>query len=164
MCPLPPLADAVHVPLSGALVMALRIKDGRCPRCALNDGWDPDADPDDLRKCDHGALQAAVDAAEARDSGLAATVDANPQAFKAAVAIIRETALTCERFSANDVRARMKLAQIPGEVVGAAFRKCAKDRLIRADSYVTSTDAGTHMHPVRSWMSLIYRAGKVSVK
>lgn len=131
-----------------------------CSACILDGGWRYLEDGS-FERCDHGALRAAVDAAEARDSGMAATVEANPGAFRAAVAIIRETALTCERFSANDVRGRMKLAQVPGEVVGAAFRQCAKDRLIRADSYVTSTDPGTHLHPVRSWMSLIYR-GRVS--
>lgn len=128
-----------------------------CGSCV--DGWIED--PETLlpvRRCPCRYRDITPD--EARENGVAATVQANPQAMKAALAIIRETAQVQERFSANDVRARMKIAQVPGEVVGAAFRQAAKDRVIRADSYLPSSDPGTHAHPVRSWQSLIYRMGR----
>jgi hypothetical protein len=51
----------------------------------------------------------------------------------------------------------MRIAQIPGEVIGAAFQQAAKDRVIRRIGYVTSTDAGTHAHPVVEWESVIFR-------
>jgi hypothetical protein len=93
----------------------------------------------------------------ARDEGIAATVDAHRDAMRAALAIIRETALSQPTFSSNDTRHRMRLAQIPGEVIGAAFRQAAKDRVIRKVGYVTSADPGTHSHPVAEWESRVYR-------
>lgn len=129
-----------------------------CPQCRDTAGWLEDQNGNITGRCPCRYREITPD--EARENGVAATVHANPQAMKAALAIIRETALTTESFSANDVRARMKIAQVPGEVVGAAFRQAAKDRVIRADSYLPSSDPGTHAHPVRSWRSLIYRMGR----
>jgi hypothetical protein len=128
-----------------------------CGECL--DGWRVDPDtllPVDRCPCRHRNATPA----QARDAGMGATVEANPAAMRAALKIIRETAQAQPVFSANDVRARMTIAQVSGPTVGAAFRQAAKDRVIRADSYVTSTDPRTHAHPVRSWQSLIYRGGK----
>lgn len=50
---------------------AQRPKPQRCERCALDCGWDL-SDPADPKPCDHGALERAVAAAEARDRALAA--------------------------------------------------------------------------------------------
>lgn len=93
-----------------------------------------------------------------RDAALAGTAGSNPQAMKAALRIIRDHALSMPVFSSNDTRHAMLVAQIPPAVIGNAFRQAAKDRVIRADSYLPSTDPATHAHPVRSWQSLIYRA------
>lgn len=94
---------------------------------------------------------------EAREQGMAATSEANPDALKAALAIIREAALAAEFFSSNDVRHRMTLAQVPGPTVGAAFGQAVRNGWIRRDGYVPSTDPGTHGHEVKRWASLICR-------
>lgn len=99
---------------------------------------------------------------EQRDEALTATAEANRDAMRAALAIIRETALSAPVFNSNDTRPRMKLAQVPGQVVGAAFRQAIKDRAIRRIGYVPSTDVGTHAHPVAEYESLIYRAKAAS--
>lgn len=127
-----------------------------CVDCRDTAGWiyDESGDQAIVTPCPCRSLNGSP--ARQRDAGLAATVDGNPAAFKAALAIIRETALAQPILSANDTRARMKIAQVPGEVVGAAFRQAAKDKVLRADSYLPSTDPATHAHPVRSWQSLIY--------
>jgi hypothetical protein len=44
----------------------------RCERCETNDGMVPDAPVGEIVWCDHGALERAVAAAEARDRVLAA--------------------------------------------------------------------------------------------
>jgi hypothetical protein len=93
-----------------------------------------------------------------RDAALTATSEANPNAKRAALLIITDTARRLETFSANTVRVEMEIAQVPGPVVGAAFGQAARDGLIRRDGYVPSTQAATHSHPVSQWRSLIFRS------
>lgn len=131
-----------------------------CANCRDTAGWLEDESGQIIGRCPCRFRE--ITPTAARDAGITDTVEANPQAMKAALAIIRETALTQEAFSANDTRLRMRLAQVPSETVGAAFRQAAKDRVIRADSYVPSTDVATHGHPVRTWRSLIYRIGRTA--
>lgn len=126
-----------------------------CPQCRDTAGWLEDEDGNITGRCPCRYTDPSPE--QARDEGMAATVEANPDAMRAALRIIRETAIAMPVFSANDVRVRMKLAQVPGEVVGAAFRQAAKDRVIRKDSYVRSSDPVTHSHPIRRWESLIFR-------
>ncbi len=125
-----------------------------CGHC--DDGWLADDDGNLLARC---PCRETTTPQSARDKGIAATAEANPEAMKAALAIIRETALSQPALNANDVRQRMRIAQVPGETVGAAFRQAAKDRVLRKIGYVASTDVGTHSHPVADWASLIYRNG-----
>lgn len=54
--------------------MALKLKPGTCPKCVLDNGWNLD-DPDDPRRCDHGHLERAVAAAEAKDRAAAAETE-----------------------------------------------------------------------------------------
>jgi hypothetical protein len=111
-----------------------------CGECL--DGWRVDPDtllPVDRCPCRHRNATPA----QARDAGMGATVEANPAAMQAALRIVRDAALARPELSSNDVRTEMRLAQIP---VG----------------YVTSTDVGTHSHPVRSYESRIYRLGRTA--
>ena len=130
-----------------------------CPACILDGGWRY-LDDGTVERCDHGAVKAAVDAAEAKDRALAATADAHPDALRAAVRIITDTAAGHETFSANTCRPAMEIAQIPGAVVGAAFGQCVRDGIIRRDGYETSTLANTHGHELKRWRSLIFRPGR----
>lgn len=127
-----------------------------CDKCRDTAGWlyDETGDEAIVTSCPCRSPYATPEAA--RDEGIAGAVDANRDAMRAALAIIREAALTQPTLSANDTRARMKIAQVPGPVVGAAFQQAAKDRAIRRIGYVSSTDMATHMHPVVEWQSLIY--------
>lgn len=138
--------------------MSVKLKPGTCPECVLDDGWDY-ADPDNPQRCDHGKLAAAVGAAEERDRALAATADAHPNALRAAVRIITDTAARFETFSANTCRIEMEIAQIPGPVIGTAFGRCVRDGIIRRDGYTASSKSNTHGHPVAVWRSRIYRNG-----
>jgi len=124
-----------------------------CGECV--EGWI--VDPDTFLPVRRCPCRFDVDPAAGRDVALGATADANPDAMKAALRIIRETALSTPVFSSNDTRHRMKLAQVPGPTVGAAFQQAAKDRVIVRLGYVASTDLGTHAHPVVEWESRIYR-------
>lgn len=124
------------------------------PECRTNNGWR--LDPDTLAPVDRCPCRYRDTPTQARDDGIGATTDANPQAMRAALAIIRETAQTLPEFTANDTRLRMKLAQIPGPVIGAAFRQAVKDRVLQPIGYEPSTDGPTHAHPVHRYVSLKY--------
>ena len=100
-----------------------------------------------------------VDGERAKADGQAATVAANDAAFRAALKVILDAAKSLPVLSSNDVRHQMRLAQVPGPVVGAAFGQACKDKVIRPTGYVPSTDPGTKHHPVREYESLIYRRG-----
>lgn len=127
-----------------------------CPQCRDTAGWLEDEDGNITGRCPCRYTDPSPE--QARDEGMAATVEANPDAMRAALRIIRETALSQPVFNSNATRPRMKLAQIPGQVIGAAYRQALKDRVIRRIGYVPSTDPGTHAHPVAEYESLIYRA------
>lgn len=127
-----------------------------CAECRrLGDVWRYDDDGNCLGK--HDCARPAGSPEAGRDAALAATGEANPNAKRAALAIIRDAALAHDRFSSNSVRGAMVISQIPGPVVGSAFRQAARNGWIRGDGYETSTDPGTHAHPVRVWASLIWR-------
>lgn len=65
-------------------------------------------------------------------------------------AAIRHLAATGREFSSNEARG---LHGVSGPVVGARFTAARKAGLIRATGFVTSTDPGTHAHPVRTWVA-----------
>lgn len=91
-----------------------------------------------------------------RDAALTGVAQDHADAMRAALLIIRDTAKAQPILSANDTRARMKLAQIPGSVVGAAFTQAVKDQAIRRTGDIASTDLGTHYKPVAEYESLLY--------
>lgn len=64
-------------------------------------------------------------------------------------AAIRKLAATGREFSSNEARG---LHGVVGPVVGARFTAARKAGLIRAVGFTTSTDPGTHAHPVRTWI------------
>lgn len=135
---------------------------GKKPLCGdCEDGWLTDEDGRIIERCPCRYEQ--ITPAAARDDGIAGAVEANPQAMKAALAIIIDAAKTSPVLSGNDVRAAMKIAQVPGPVVGAAFRQAVKDHVLRPIGYVPSLDAATHAHPIREYESRIYgRLGRTA--
>lgn len=64
-------------------------------------------------------------------------------------AAIRLLAATGREFSSNEARG---LHGVSGPVVGARFTAARKAGLIRSVGFTTSTDPGTHAHPVRTWV------------
>jgi hypothetical protein len=131
-----------------------------CAECQV-DPWRYDAEGRVIGKCPQcfpTTLYGTPDAE--RDAALTGTAEANPAAMRAALRIIRDAALSMPQFSSNDTRHAMTVARVPGPTIGAAFRQAAKDRVIRRIGYVTSTDPGTHAHPVVEWESLIVRGAE----
>lgn len=111
----------------------LRARMDRCSGC----GRHPDA-----QGCICAGLRAKWEGqaiATAAHSNEAARVDA----------AIRQLAATGREFSSNDARG---LHGVTGGVVGARFTAARKAGLIRAVGFTTSTDPGTHAHPVRTWI------------
>ena len=94
-----------------------------CSQCRDTAGWLEDADGNITGHCPCRYRE--VTPEEAREAGVAATTEANPQAMRAALAIIRDAALERETFSSNDVRGELNIVQVPGPVVGAAFGQAA---------------------------------------
>lgn len=129
----------------------------KLPLCGdCDNGWITDEDGALVERCPC-RYDTTVSPQAAKQEGQAATVEANPQAMRAALAIILDTAKTMPVLSANDVRHRMTIAQVPGTVVGPAFAQACKDKVLRPTGYVPSTDPGTKAHPVREYTSLVYR-------
>lgn len=126
-----------------------------CANCRDTAGWLEDESGQIIGRCP--CRHRVITPAEARDHGVAATTEANPQAMRAALHIIRDAALAHPSLSSNTVRHEMRIAQVPGPVVGAAFHQAARDKVLRRIGYVASTDPATHAHPVVEWESLIYR-------
>lgn len=132
-----------------------------CVNCRDTAGWLEDESGQIIGRCPCRYRE--ITPTEAQEQGVAATVDANPQAMRAALAIIRDAAIADPVLSSNTVRHQMRLAQVPGPVVGAAFQQAARDKVLRRIGYVASTDPGTHAHPVVEWESLIYgRVGRTA--
>lgn len=79
------------------------------------------------------------------DVAAAATVEAKATADR----IIDEAAAAGIPFSANDLRDKFDLAQIPGPLRGARIRHAYRNRkVINVVSQVTSSDRGTHGKPI----------------
>ena len=131
------------------------------PLCGQCDhGWLTDTDGNITGRCP--CRHRTITPQQARDHGTAATVEAHPDAMRATLAIIRDAAKQHSTISANTIRTELRIAQIPGPVVGAAFRQAVKDRVLVSTGYEPSTDVATHAHPVRSYESLIWRAGRTA--
>jgi hypothetical protein len=86
-----------------------------------------------------------------RDEGIRAVTEASDAQDIAVVdQLIREFARRRTPFSANDVRPLLPALR-SNNLVGARFRCAARRGQIRRIGYVTSTDPGTHSHPVALW-------------
>jgi hypothetical protein len=96
-------------------------------------------------------------AAGERDAALAGVSSARPDAVRAALLIITDTARRYETFSANSCRIEMDIADVPGPAIGAAFGQAVRDGIIRRDGYVASSKGNTHGHEIKQWRSLIWR-------
>jgi hypothetical protein len=123
------------------------------PDCQRRAGWIEDADGNITGRCPCRT------AADTKTTALAATADANPNALEAAVRVIRDAARVRPVFSANDCRPAMEYAQVPGPVVGAAFARAVKLGYIEFESFLPSTDPGTHGHHIRLYRSKLCGIG-----
>lgn len=103
-------------------------------------------------RCPHGfhVLQGCTTCGlKAKIRGQSIATTAHPADRAKVEAAIRQLAATGQPFSANQCR---PLHGVTGPVVGAAFTAAAKAGLIRRVGYVTSTEPGTHAHPVAEWI------------
>jgi hypothetical protein len=118
-----------------------------CDVCKYDGGWHLD-DPDHPVRCPNWF------AADEQAHVQQLTVEAHTRAFKAAKAIIADTARSLPTFSGNDTRAAMEDAQIPSGVIGAAFSASVREGVIEASGrYVQSTEPSTR-HRIIVWSSL----------
>lgn len=101
--------------------------------------------------CTGCEVKAIESAQRLRDRGQAQALAAHPDERARVEAAIRKLAATGREFSANEARG---LHGVSGPVVGAAFTAARKAGLIRAVGFTTSTDPGTHAHPVRTWIGV----------
>lgn len=120
-----------------------------CTRCpgpldlaAIETGFDYCTD------CERKDLDRAI---RLRDRGQSIASAAHPDERAKVDAAIRKLAATGREFSANECRG---LHNVAGPVVGAAFTAARKAGVIRAVGFTTSTDPGTHAHPVRVWQGV----------
>lgn len=110
----------------------LRSLPGRCPGCGF-----------------HLELQGCTCAGESlKAHGQAVATSAHPDEHSAVMSAIKSLAATGREFSSNDAR---PLHGVSGPIVGAAFTAARKAGLIEAVGFTTSTEPGTHAHPVRTW-------------
>lgn len=105
-------------------------------------------------RCDdcgyHLELQGCIcPALAAKAQGQAAATAAHPDDAARVERAIRQLAATGRPFSANQAR---ELHGVKGGVVGATFTALRTRGLIRRIGYVTSTEPGTHAHPVGEWI------------
>lgn len=107
---------------------------GRCPGCGFHI---------DTQGC---ACAGRAAMAEGQALATAAHLDDGAKVDAA----IRQLAATGREFSSNEAR---RLHGVAGPVVGARFTAARKAGVIRATGFTTSTDPGTHAHPVRTWVA-----------
>jgi hypothetical protein len=79
-----------------------------------------------------------------------------------ALGIIRHHALLNGTVTANDVRAAMDQAGVPGPSRGPAFAAAERRGWIERDGYAPSTGAATKHHPIAVYRSCIYVAQEAS--
>lgn len=94
-------------------------------------------------------------ARDSREAAIGYAVAYDPDRSLLALRIVRQWAESHPFVSANDVRARMDVASIPGQLRGPAFARAIKAGFIEPVSLETSTDPGTHAKPVTTYRSLI---------
>lgn len=95
-------------------------------------------------------MQGTAEGQRLRDAGMATAAEAAGADVAAIDLLIARAAATGAVFSANDLRAHLP----PGvrtAAIGARFAHARRRGVIRAVGYITSTDPGTHAHPVRTW-------------
>ena len=138
--------------------MSTTTKRPLCDKCRhATPGFREDADGNIIGRCECRLEPTAV---EGRDAGLAAARQAHPNAFAAALQIITDTAQVMPELSGNQTREAMVIAQVPPQVIGAAFARAAADGILRECGMVRSTDPGTHRHRIANYKSLLFRPGR----
>lgn len=110
----------------------LKSQPGRCPGCGH-----------------HIATQGcSCEGQRLKSAGQSIATNAHPDEHSAVMAAIKSLAASGRVFSSNDAR---PLHGVSGPIVGAAFTAARKAGLIEAVGFTTSTEPGTHAHPVRTW-------------
>lgn len=125
--------------------------------CGLCEGgllYDETVDPPLVSKCP--CRRTDITPEQAKREALNAVTYANPSAFADAYRIIEAEARVSMHLSANTTRAAMDTADIPGPVVGAAFRKAVDEGILEADGMVKSTQLATHAHKISSYRSRLF--------
>lgn len=95
-------------------------------------------------------MQNTAEGERLRDAGMTTAEEAAEDDLAAIDLLIARAAATGNEFSANDLRAHIP----PGTntaAIGARFAHARRRGVIQATGYTTSTDPGTHAHPVRTW-------------
>ncbi|WP_017612096.1 hypothetical protein [Nocardiopsis salina] len=95
-------------------------------------------------------MQGTAEGQRLRDAGMNAAVETAGADVAAIDLLIARAAATGEVFSANDIRAHLPEG-IKTAAIGARFAHARRRGVIEATGYITSTDPGTHAHPVRTW-------------
>lgn len=91
-----------------------------------------------------------AEGARLRDAGMTAAEEAAGTDVAAIDLLIARAAATGHVFSANDLRPHIP-AGTNTAAIGARFAHARRRGVIQATGYTTSTDPGTHAHPVRQW-------------
>lgn len=85
-----------------------------------------------------------------RNAGMAAATQAAGDDVTAIDLLIARAAATGTVFSANDLRPHIP-AGTNTAAIGARFAHARRRGVITPVDWITSTDPGTHAHPVRTW-------------
>jgi hypothetical protein len=120
-----------------------------CPTCRLDGGWHYD-DEGNARRCGNWL------AAELHDEAVKLTEEGREQAREAARRIVSDAAHGLPEFSANNCRLALDAAQVPGSVVGGAFRWAFNQGLIKKTGRKVMSDEDTTRHEIDVWQSLVY--------
>ena len=95
-------------------------------------------------------MSTTAEGARLRDAGMDAATQAAGTDVTAIDLLIARAAATGAEFSANDLRPHIP-AGVRTAAIGARFAHARRRGVITATGYTTSTDPGTHAHPVRTW-------------
>ena len=96
-------------------------------------------------------MQGTAEGQRLRNAGMATAINATePDDLAAIDLLIARAAATGSVFSANDVRPHLPEG-VRTAAIGARFAHARRRGVIHPVGYTTSTDPGTHAHPVRTW-------------
>lgn len=134
----------------------LATEPGRCPQCLLStqhQGHRAEFRDGTLTGCTPSGPLGLLLAREARDHGMAATVDAHPDAVSLIDAAIMRRVRSGRPFSANHIRAELvslKASERP--VIGARMNALARRHCVKVGEE-PSTEPSTHGKMLSRWLA-----------